>query len=177
MKNMLFLAILIATLSSCSPKLTPFTANLRNEYQWTDKDLQKIQFYVSEDIVLWREVRDGDAKIDDGAIKIRDGKKVEEIRIPRRTPGVYLFEPKSDRFAIGFESGDEKYLMFGPSKKSGADFVLLAADWKKDRGQISYDNKIYFTPETSAYSRLLVDLRAAKKLTVKRKTVKGRTID
>lgn len=177
MVRLLFLSVLIMTLASCSPRLTPFTASLRNEYQWTDSDLKKIQFYLSDEIVLWREVKDGDAKIKDGAIKIRDGKKVEEIRFPRKTPCVYLFEPNSNRFAMGFESGDSQYLMFGPSKKRGSDFVLLAADWKKNLGKISYDNKIYFTTDESAYSRLLVDLRAAEKLTVKRKTVEGRTID
>lgn len=177
MNKLLLFAVLIMTLASCSPRLTPFTASLRNEYQWTDDDLKKIQFYLSEEVVLWREVRDGDAKIKDGAIKVRDGKKVEEIRFPKRTPCVYLFEPKSNRFAMGFESGEGKYLMFGPSKRRGSDFVLLAADWKKDIGKISYDNKIFFTTDDSAYSRLLVDLRAAQKLTVKRKTVEGRTID
>lgn len=177
MKHLIFLLCLAGTIVSCSPRYTPFTANLRNEYQWTEKDLKSIQFYLSDDIVLWREVRDGDAKIKDGAIKIRDGKRVEEIVFPRRTPGVFLFEPKSNQFAVSFETSDEKFLMFGPSKRRGADFVLLAADWKRDVGRISYDNSIYFTSDESAYARLMVDLRAAKKLTVKRKTVEGRTLD
>ncbi len=175
MKQLLFLAALIATIASCSPRLTPFTANLRNEYQWSEKDLKKIQFYLSEEIVLWREIRDGDAKIDDGAIKIRNGKKVEEIRFPKRTPGVFIVEPKTNNFGIAFENGNSKYLMFGPSKKR-ADFVLLAADWKKDIGRISYGDRIYYTTDESAFARLMVDLRSAQKLSVKRKTVEGRKI-
>lgn len=176
MKNVLFIAVLLATLASCSPRLTPFTANLRNEYGWTDDDLKKIQFYLSDEIVLWREIKDGDAKISEGAIKIRNGKKVEEIRFPKRTPGVYLFEPNSNRFAISFETDDNKYLMFGPSKRR-AEFVLLAADWRKNTGKISYDDRIYTTNSSSAFTALMVDLRKAKDLTVKRRTAKGRTID
>ncbi len=175
MKHALLLMVLMGTLISCSPRLTPFTANLRNEYGWTDEDLKKIQFYLSDEIVLWREIRDGDAKISDGAIKIRNGKKVEEIRFPKRTPGVYLFEPKTNRFAISFETDDNKYLMFGPSRKR-AEFVLLAADWKKNTGKISYDDRIYTTNSNSAYASLMVDLRKARNLTVKRRTAKGRTI-
>ena len=79
-------------------------------------------------MVLWREVRDGDAKIKDGTIKIRDGKKVEEVVFTRKTLAVFLFEPRLNQFAVSFETSDEKFLMFGPSKKRGADFVLLAAD-------------------------------------------------
>lgn len=175
MKQLLFLALLVATLASCSPRLTPFTANLRNEYQWSEKDLEKIQFYLSEEIVLWREINDGDAKIDDGAIKVRNGKKVEEIRFPKRTPGVFIIEPRTNNFGIAFENGNSKYLMFGPSKKR-ADFVLLAADWSKDVGRISYGDRIYYTTDDSAFARLMVDLRAAQKLSVKRKTVEGRKI-
>ncbi len=175
MKQFLFLLALVSCLASCSPRLTPFTANLRNENNWTEKDLKKIQFYLSEEIVLWREIRDGDAKIDDGAIKIRNGRKVEEIRFPKRTPGVLIIEPRTNNFGIAFESGNSKYLMFGPTKNR-ADFVLLAADWKRDQGRISYGDKIYYTSDESAYARLLVDLRAAQKLTVKRKTVEGRKV-
>ena len=175
MKNLLFVIVLLATLASCSPRLTPFTSNLRNEYGWTDDDLQKIQFYLSDEIVLWRQVKDGDARISEGAIKIRNGKKVEEIRFPKRTPGVYLFEPKTNRFAISFETDDNKYLMFGPSK-SRAEFVLLAAGWKKNVGKISYDDRIYMTNSSSAYTSLMVDLRKARDLSVKRRTAKGRTI-
>jgi len=175
MKQILFLTVLLATLASCSPKLTPFTSNLRNEYGWTDEDLQKIQFYLSDEIVLWRQIKDGEAKISNGTISVRNGKKVEEIRFPKRTPGVYLFEPKSNRFAIAFETSDDKYLMFGPSKRS-AEFVLLAADWNKNTGKISYDKKVYNTTRNSAYASLLVDLKKAKQLTVKRRTAKGRTI-
>ena len=177
MKQLLFFAVLIATLASCSPRLTPFTANLRNKYEWTDADLEKIQFYLSDDIILYREIKDGNAKIADGAIKIKNGRKVEEIKFPKRTPGVFVLEPKTNQFAISFETTDDnRYLMFGPSKKRGAEFVLLAADWKKDRGRISYNDKIYYTSDESAYASLMVDLTKARKLSVKRKTVKGRTI-
>lgn len=177
MKQIRFILCLAGSIMFCSPRLTSLTANLRNEYNQTESDLQKIQFYLSDDVVFWREVRDGDAKIKDGTIKIRDGKKVEEVVFTRKTLAVFLFEPRLNQFAVSFETSDEKFLMFGPSKKRGADFVLLAADWKRDIGRISYDKKIYFRFDESAYSRLMVDLRAAKKLSVKCETVEGRTLD
>lgn len=174
-----FFAGLFLTLSSCSSKLTPFTQRLYNENGWSDIDLKKIQFYVSEDIVLRRQASKGVSKIDHGEIKIIDGKRVEEIVIKKGTPGVFLFQPKEDRFAISFESReyDDPYLVFGPSKRRGGRYTLRARDWNNRQGKVSYDNKSYYTPSESAYSVLLVDLKRVRDTKVRSRTAKGRTVN
>lgn len=176
-----FVAVLAVLFNSCSSKLTPFTERLYQENGWTDSDLKKIQFYVSEDIVLRRQASKGVSKIDHGEIKIVDGKRVEEIVIKKGTPGVFLFQPKGSRFAISFESRkyEDPYLVFGPSKRRGGRYTLRARDWNGNNGngKITYDNKTYYTPSKSAYSVLLVDLKRIKDTKVKSRTAKGRTID
>lgn len=177
-KNTFFIAgILVLFLSSCSPRMTPFTQRLYAENGWTERDLQSIQFYLSNDVVLTRQMRDGESTIRDGKVKVVAGKEIEEIRFPKGTPGVLLFEPKNNRFAISFEEGgNDKYLMFGPNSKYSGKYMLLAADWDKNYGTVSYNDRIYRTDSESAYSALLIDLKAIQKVSVKSKTAKGRTI-
>jgi hypothetical protein len=175
---LLFCALVLIGLSSCSPRLTPFTQRLYAENGWSERDLQSIQFYLSQDIVLKRQMRDGESSIKDGKVKVVAGKEVEEIKFPKGTPGVLLFIPKQNRFAISFEEGgDEKYMMFGPNKKYSGKYMMLAADWDKNYGTVTYNDRVYRTDSESAYSALLIDLKAIRKVTVKSKTAKGRTIN
>ena len=180
MKSYLFLFSIVGLLvmSSCSPKLTPFSQRLYFENGWSERDLQSIQFYLSNDVVLSRQMKDGESSIRDGKVKVVAGKEIEEVRFPKGTPGVLLFIPKENRVAISFEEGgDEKYLMFGPNRKHNGKYMMLAADWDKRFGTVTYNDQVYRTDYESAYSALLIDLKAIRKVTVKKKTAKGRTID
>lgn len=168
---------LVVLLASCSPRLTPFTQKIYDEYDWTEADLKKVQFYVSQDIILKRQVRDGEAKIKGGKISVVDGKKIEEVTISRGTPGLLLYLPKDQRFAVSFDEDDNKYLIFGPNKKQAGKYVLLANDWDRNFGQVTYDGKLYRTASESAYASLMVDLKAARKVVVKKEKATGRTLD
>lgn len=166
----------IVVFSSCSKKLSYFTDDLYEDYSWSDDDLKKIQFYLSDDIVLFREASSDNVRISDGKIKIRDGRKVEEIVFKKGTPGLMIFSPKQNRFAVSFEEND-KYLMFGPNAKAGGRFVLLAKDWKKRTGQVTYGGETFYTSSESAFTALLVDLDTVGRTNYNVKKVKGRTID
>ena len=95
-----FLSLFVFT--ACGPQLSPFTQNLYEANQWEKADLQQIQFYLSEDVVLRRVANDTDSKIEDGKIRMKRGQNVEEIVIRRGTPGVLSYLPREDRFAISF---------------------------------------------------------------------------
>lgn len=163
-------------LSSCSPTLHPFTADVYDEFGSSEEKLSKIQFYLSNDIVLYRDFGDKTSSVVDGKIKIVDGRKIEEVVFKKGTPGIFVFTPKRDRIAISFEEGDGKYLMFGPNSKVGGRFVMLAKEWNKRRGIVSYANKTWTTTDASAYANLMVDLDKARRTKVLKKTVKGRRI-
>ncbi len=172
------LAIIALGLSSCSPNLSPFTENLYDDNAWSDSELQQIQFYVSEDVVLRREVSDGASTIESGKIKMVNGRKVEEVVIRKGTPGVFLFKPKENRFAVSFESGnDNAYLMFGPNPKARGKYVLLASKWKDRRGVITYDDRKFYTPTTSAYAALMVDMKRIRNVSTRRRTAAGRSVN
>jgi len=176
---LLSLAMFSLLISSCSPKLTPFTENLYNENGWSENELKQIQFYTSKDIVLRRQASKGSSKIERGEIKIVDGKRVEQIVIRKGTPGVFLFTPRSDRFAVSFESSDEEdpYLIFGPSKKARGRYVLRAKEWENRQGKVSYAGRTYYTPSESAYAVLMVDLRRIRDTKVKSRTAGGRKVN
>ena len=73
-----------------------------------------------------------------------DGRKVEEILIKEGTPGILIFQPKENRFAVSFDaSGDDSFLMFGPNPKVGNRYVMLASDWNRKTGKVTYEGKQY----------------------------------
>lgn len=173
------LAILFAlTAISCSPKLRYFTKDLYNDYRWTEDDLRSIQFYLSEDIVLFRNLSSDNVKIDKGKIVMRNGRRVEEIFIERGTPGTLVVHPKTDHFGISFESKEkDKFIMFGPNEKANGRFVVLAKDWDRQSGKITYGEEIYETTSASAYAALMVDIRRARKTHYKSRKAEGSRVN
>lgn len=172
---LLFFTILILGLSSCGKKLSHFTQSIYNDFDWTENELKRIQFYLSDDIVLYRQLRAEDSRITNGKIRVKNGSEVEEIVFEKGTPGVLIFSPEKNRFAISFESNDD-FLMFGPNPKAGGRYLLLAKDWSRSSGKVTYKGKTYETSTESAYAALLVDIKKLQQTKYKRKKVEGRTV-
>ncbi|MCU0345536.1 MAG: hypothetical protein MUC59_01250 [Saprospiraceae bacterium] len=176
-QHLVLLAMFSMVLFSACNKLSYFTEDLNERYRWTEDELKKIQFYVSQDIVMKREVSGGDREVVSGKIKIEDGRQIEEVVIRKGTPGAYLFSPKENRFAIGFEESNDRYLVFGPSPKYSDRFVLMASDWDRRSGDVSYDNKTWRVSSDNAYAALLVDLRKMNKVDKDTRVAKGRKVN
>lgn len=177
-RTLTFLLLGVLSLSSCSPTLTPFTQRLYDTYRWNESDLRQIQFYLSEDIVLRRQYSGGSSEIIAGEIKVVEGREVEEVFIPRGTPGIFLFSPKSNRFAISFEDrGDDRYLMFGPNPRAGDRYVLLASSWDRQLGTVTYDGRKFDVDSRSAFAALMVDLKKVRRVSTQSRVVKGRRVD
>lgn len=175
MRYLLLLMVALG-LGSCSAKLTPFSQSLYEEYNWSDAELKRIQFYLSENVTLWRDAGSEESSISNGKIRIKDGRKIEEIKFNKGTPGVMIFSPKDNRFAISFDEGDDQFLMFGPNPNANNRYVLLGKKWDKRQGQITYDGKTYFTSTKNAFATLMVDIREANQLKINSKTVHGRKV-
>lgn len=167
---------ILLLLSSCGPNLKYFTEDMYDEHQWSDRELKRIQFYVSQDIVLYRGLSDSNSKIENGQIKVNSDRKVEEVVIKKGTPGVFVQAPKQDRFAISFGNGKGQFLMFGPNSKANGRFVLLAKNWDRRSGQISYGGQIYETSSESAYAALMVDVKRARRTKTDSKEAKGQRV-
>jgi len=174
-KPIFYFLLLAFGLSSCSPKLSPFTQRMYDEFSWTESDLKQIQFYLSEDVVLIRDKGADDSRINDGKIRVEDNRQVERVVFKKGTPGVLLDSPRENRFAISFDDSDN-YLIFGPSKKNGGRYTLRAKDWSRSHGRISYNGTTYRTSSSSAYAALMVDIKKARSTDYRSKKVKGRRV-
>lgn len=176
-KFQFFLFAFAGFFMSCSPTLTPFTQKIYESHKWSDEELKQIQFYLSDDIVLRRRVSEGETKIQNGKIISVDGEKTEEVIFKRGTPCVYLFAPKEERFAISFEySEPPQFLMFGPNPKFSNRYVLLAKEWNRNSGTISYRDTSWYTTSESAFAGLLVDIKRASSIQRKTSVAKGQKI-
>lgn len=165
-------------LASCTPQLTYFTQKLYDEHNWSEDQLKQIQFYLSHNLVLKRQLAGGSTEILAGKIKIEDGRQIEEIVIQKGTPGLLLFSPKENRFAISFEEGGEKqFLMFGPNPKKGGRYLLLGSEWNRQNGKVNYDGKTYRVEIIDQLSGLMVDLKKIRKVEVNSRTAEGRRIN
>lgn len=131
---------------------------------------------MSKDIVLSREVVAGETQITEGKIRIKNGRKIEQVLIKAGTPGILVLMPKENRFAISFEEDNDAYLMFGPNPKFYDRFVLLAQDWEKEDGKVHYKGKVYTVDSESAFSSLMVDLKKTGENEYQSRKVQGRLI-
>lgn len=169
-------SMLMIMMASCK-NLTPFTEDLQSTNNWSEEDMKQIQFYLSEDVVIYKRDRDTESEIEDGEIRMVDDRAVEEIRIKRKTPGVLLFMPKEKRLAVGFDpNSDGKYLMFGPNPKKNGQYVLLASEWRGKRGKVQYDGEYYYTMGGASWAALLVDLKKVNKYSKTQHKAKGRKL-
>ncbi len=170
--NFLICVGLLGTMS-CSKNLVSFTSGMIKEHNFDDHDLRSIQFYLSKDVVLHRQLGKSESTIEEGEIKIVEGKRVEEVIVKKGTPGIYKGSASSGKFKIYFDEGEQDFLSFGPNPRKSGTYVLLGQDWDKKKGIVHYGGKKYYTPTYSSYAHLEVDLNKLTKVDRKRKTAKG----
>lgn len=177
-KNLLILGALVFTAISCTTnKYTVFTESLKKEYRWSDRELTSLQFYVSQPIVLYKVVRDGESNIVDGKVVVRDGEKIDQIVIKKGTPGILVYNPRYDRFGVSFEStGQDKYLMFGPAADRNGAYMLLAKEWKDGYGLVTYGDEVYRTNSGSAFASLLIQMDKLNKTSYRTTEAAGREV-
>lgn len=170
------LLLTVVGLSSCGPKLSPFTQRLYEEQNWGEEDLRRIQFYLSEDVVLQRELRSGNSQIRNGTVRVINGRDVEQVVFRRNTPGVFIFSPKTQRVAISFEDDNDNFLVFGPNPKNGDRYTLLASDWERDSGVINYAGREWRVSSADAFASLLIPLKRLREEDRRGRVVGGRKI-
>jgi hypothetical protein len=176
-KNLIPVVGMLFLLSACGPTLRPFTQDLYDDYSWSDYELKKIQFYLSDDIILRREISAGASEIIEGEIKLIEGRQIEEVVIRRGTPGVFLFSPKKERFAVSFDAtSDEKFLIFGPNPKANDRYVLMASEWRRRGGTVTYGGRKWRVDVSDAWATLMIDLEKVNNTSVKKEVATGRKV-
>ena len=145
---------------SCSPTYSYFTDDLYREQQWSQEEIQRIQFYLSKDIVLSRTLTQDQSNIKEGKVNVQNNRREELVVVKSGTPGILVIMPKENRFGISFENDDKAYLMFGPNPKMDNHYCLLAQEWQADYGEVHYKDELYQVNAESADACLMIDLKS-----------------
>jgi hypothetical protein len=167
---------LVFTLTSCQ-SYQMLTQDMVDQYNWSEGELKQIQFYSSEDIVLRQVQRGKKTSIEDGEVNVQTGKEVREIVIKKGTQGVMLFQPSKNQIAVSFDAEDDsKFLIFGPNPKADGRYLLLASQWDKRKGKVTYGNTKYYVDANRLLSGLLIDIKRQDTTKFNSKQAKGRKV-
>lgn len=176
MRLFLFLAFVLL-MASCSSRTTSLTSGIVESQNWSEHDLRRIQYYLNQDIVLERQVRDRGSEIVVGEVIMRDGRQIERLVFPRGTPGVFVRKLGEDRYAFSFEPRhDDRFLVFTANPKRGGVYLLSAQNWHEGRGQLNYAGNTYFTVPGSGLAGLEIKMKGKGRDRVRQRTVPGRTV-
>ncbi|WOI23405.1 hypothetical protein [Nonlabens ulvanivorans] len=103
--------LLVLILGSCKPIY--FYQTTRDRVQSSSKDnIEKIQFFNDEKITIVYRTASRDESITGGKVKFEEGYYNYYITFPKKTPAVAK-DLDEKRLKVYFESGEDKYLVFG----------------------------------------------------------------
>ena len=99
--------------TGCRPAMVPLTQELREQNRLTDGELRNLQYYVSHTITLRREAESGGREVTGNhKLVVVAGKKIEEVVIEARTPGICV-QVGAHALEVSFEQGTS--LRFAPA--------------------------------------------------------------
>lgn len=177
MRKLLLLFVPVLFLLSACKTLVPFTEELATQHNWEESELESLQYYNSETIVLNRYVTSDEASIVSGTLKMVDGRQVEEIIIKEGTPGIVTAFPDGERMAVSFEISDDYYLTFGVDEARGERYYLRLKEYKKNEyAKVTYIGKVYNLTPQSLNSFLQINMKKVLNEEKKQRIAKGRKL-
>jgi len=157
----------------------PFTRALKQRIESNHLDIKKVQFFVDQKLVLRRSMGTQKNDIKSGVILFENGQYINEVIIPRNTPGVCV-GANGDRLMISFELQNNS-VEFGPGGFNDGYFTLYAHNWNSGSAEMIYDNKNYKVQCATCLNvgdvKLMVRKSEAEKLQRTQRVVEGRKVD
>ena len=171
----LIAAIAVLFLTSCSPKI-PFTQSIREQHNLSEAEIRKIQFYLSDPVLLRRGTSDSQKATEEGTLVIKSGKNLEQVSFKAKTPGAVDAVISNNTLKVSFEEGAEKGLIFSTDKQGY--YNLQALSWDRNgRGTINYDGQTYYAAPGSRNAILMFKMKSLKDVKIKEKVVKGKKVN
>lgn len=162
----------IMVFTSCS-NLIYFTQDIRNNLNENYLEVDRVQFYNSDKIVLKRTLSKEETQIAKGTILLENGQYFEEIIIPKKTKGVAVREGRKF-LKVAFENGEQRNIRFDLNDENK--YQISADSWDNDYGRIMYDTTIYFIIPSSSKTTLMVNKEFISNYETKRRVLKGRSV-
>ncbi len=160
-------------LTSCNSTIY-FTQEMRNNIDENNLKIEDVQFYVSQKLILKRNLSSDEIKIARGEIKFENGQFVEEIIIPKNTPGIAV-DLDIDWVDIVFEQGFNRDLKF--VLNSDDNYQITALEWNSNYGKVKYDTTFYYLVPGSDKALLKVKKEDIFNFQKNKRVVKGINID
>jgi len=158
---------------------TPFTKELKRQVENNHLDIMKLQFFVDQKLILRRSLGTQKSEIKSGVILFEKGQYINEVIIPKNTPGVCEIV-NGDHLMVSFELQNNN-VEFGPGGLNEGFFTLYARNWNGGMADLTYDNKTYKLQCATCYNagdvKLLVRKSEADKLQRTQRIVEGRKVD
>jgi hypothetical protein len=167
--------IFIISLFGCATNRVPVSDYLRQQYTLEEARLQKLQVYVSENIVLERVTDTSGADIEAGELNVF-GEKIEQIIISKKTPGIIL-EATDAWVKVSFSEGT--WLYFGSVATEGGDdpwggkYALFAEKWSGGIGYLKFNGFEYRAVKKSSQAVLEIRQKDLKKTVVEKNKLPG----
>jgi len=175
MRSLLLIPLLSIALFSCAPRVLLDT-RVMNEYRLDSEALSRIQFYITEDVVLTRyENEKQKAATEKGSLTVTNDRMIDQVLIKRGTPGKVVKVLSDSRLAVSFEPDESRYLVFAPTKGNGA-YQLVAKQWQGDRALIDYAEEVYLSNHGAGKTALGFRLRKSMKVEEKQRVAKGNRV-
>ena len=176
------LTLLLVVSSACAsapPNLVPFSQKLVTQYSLSDSNITNLQYYVSNSIILQRELSRGDVGVTPGhTLRVVNDKRVEEVVILPKTPGIALrMQADGNSLETSFEEG--KNLIFCTLRSNGGHgdlFRLCGQEWDGLVLKVDYGGLRYGTVGPSADAYLMIDLNNLNNFKKNTRVVKGRRL-
>ena len=157
-KSILFVLVIVL-LNSCVTQKTAFTYQMYNDSDWTEYDLRQMKFYLSDEVVIGREIKNKKTTIKNGKVKKVNGQLMEEITFSKGSVGHFVKQPRSKQLIIRFNDCDDCALVFERKSKSDGRYVLHTRGRLQRKGQVRFGGNTYFASANSQSAHLLVKVK------------------
>lgn len=130
---------LFSLLSSCK---VYFNEATRQRIQANNtSDIERVQFYNDREIEIVYKTTSTDESISGGKVKFQDGYYYYTIKFPKKTPAI-AEHLDSGRIKVFFESGEDRYLVFGKSDEdSPTSLYQLYGNSRDDGFYVNFEGK------------------------------------
>ena len=163
--------------SSCSSTRIPFTSELKKELNLSEEDIKGIQFYVSDNLILFKQnISETNQTNETGKILLNSKNIINQIIIKRRTKGIVTNIVGNDIALVSFEIGNNKDIVFG-TKSGQGEYRLMSKEWDKTQAKINYGGQSYWTGNGANSVYLEIKVKSINKLIRKTRVVSGRKIN
>ena len=130
-----------------------------------------MQFYNDREIIIEYRTTSKDEIVKGGKVNFKEGYYYYQIKFPKKTPAVAKNLDK-DRLKVYFESGEDRYLVFGAEDK----FYTLLGNKKGNGFFVNFEGKDFKVIE-GANAMLMIKKSDNVVVDVDKRKVKGVKVD